>query len=112
MPFIIQTAPFRTVKAGEVATKYVLVQADNKFSFRVSPEDATVFDNVPLALQAIGKRAVALQKQKNYGQTARITDELTLTEVEVVTPVPVRSSIRVGRPMNGHPKVSGSYRYR
>lgn len=115
MKYVIQTAPLRSTRnwrgnSERVALKYVKVRADGKFDFVLDLNSATIFNDMPTLLQALGIRAVTLQKGKNYGQTAKITDELTVAEVEpgYVAPTPPPPAHTVTKVHNGHPKVGGA----
>lgn len=105
---VIQTTPGRSVRnfrgpSAKIATKYVKVRADNKFEFMANLESATVFESVPEAIQAIGRRAQQVNK---------ITDELTIAEVEkgYVAPTPPPQMLTVKKVLNGskvHPEANG-----
>ena len=114
MKYVIQTAPLRSTRnwkgaSERVAEKFVKVRADKKFDFVLDIGNATVFPNMPAALQALGQRAAALQKRKGAYSNANITDELTISEVETgyVAPTPPPPAVRVTKIHNGHPKVGG-----
>lgn len=96
MQCVIQTVPGRSTAnfrgpSARVATKYAQVQRDHRFKFVPDLTGATVFDSVPEAIKALGLRAQQVNK---------ITDELTIAEVEVARPTPT-PPIKVKQILNG-----------
>jgi hypothetical protein len=95
--FVIQTKPNRSLygwrgQSPRVAVKYAKVRADRKFDWVLDLSAATLFTSMTDAVAALAKRGARIHK---------VTNDVTIAEVEQARPVPLPPPLTVKRIFNG-----------